>query len=287
VVEPAEVEVVSAMRGMTRRSVLAAAAAPLFGAGAPLRIGVMDGVCGKRSDPASVEIAKRCDLAGVQVTLGREAPGGHLIMAEPERQARYLAESKKHGVPVVSTYIDILHANCLKSDRDAVKWAVEGIAITKRLHAPILMLVFFGKCALTNRAEMDAVIGPLKELAAEAEKAGVVLGFENTITAGDDLRIVEEVRSKALKIYYDIGNATNLYKVDPAAEIRQLKGHICQFHFKDQGYLGEGKVDVRAALEAIRATGWKGYIVLETGSPSKNIEADLKRNRDYLAGLIG
>lgn len=94
------------------------------------------------------------------------------------------------------------------------------------------------------------------------------------------------MRSKALQIYYDIGNATNLYNVSPADEIRKLKGHICQFHFKDKGYLGEGKVDVRAALDAIRATGWKGHIVLETGSPSKDVEADLKRNRDYLARMI-
>jgi sugar phosphate isomerase/epimerase len=158
----------------------------------------------------------------------------------------------------------------------------DGIDITKRLGAPILMLVFFGKCALTNRAEMDAVTGPLKELAPEAARAGVILGFENTIRAEDDLRILEAVGSNALQIYYDIGNATNRYNVEPAAEIRMLKGRICQFHFKDIGYLGEGKVDVSAALRAMREINWRGYIVLETGSPSKDIEADLRRNRAYV-----
>jgi L-ribulose-5-phosphate 3-epimerase len=133
---------------------------------------------------------------------------------------------------------------------------------------------------------MDALVGPLKELAAEAEKAGVTLGFENTIPADDDLRMLDAVGSKALKIYYDIGNATNLYNEDPAVGIRTLKNHICQFHFKDKGYLGTGQVDVRAALSAIRAIGWSGYIVLETGSPSKEIEGDLRRNREYLARLL-
>lgn len=261
---------------------LASAGASLWSADSALKIGVMDGVCGKRSDPAAVEVAKRCGLDGLQVTLGPR-----MELAEPERQTRFVEESRRHGVPLVATYIDLLHSACLKSDREAVKLAVQGIEITRTLGAPILMLVLFGKCALGSRAEMDALIGPLREVAREAEKAGVVLGFENTIPAEDDLRILDAVGSKAIQVYYDIGNATNLYQVNPAAEIRQLKGRICQFHFKDRGYLGEGKVDVRAVLDAIRDTGWKGYIVLETGAPSKDVEADLRRNRNYLAREIG
>ncbi len=78
--------------------------------------------------------------------------------------------------------------------------------MTRNLKAPILMMVFFGDCALNTRAEMDAVIGPFKELARETEKAPITLGFENTIKAEDDLRILD-------------------------AEIRALGKHrICQFH---------------------------------------------------------
>ncbi|MBI5281033.1 MAG: sugar phosphate isomerase/epimerase [Candidatus Solibacter usitatus] len=274
------------MHPLSRRALLSAAASPLLARGPNLKIGVMDGVCGKPADPAAVQIAARLGFDGLQVTLGKPTAAGRLVMADPERQAQLLAESKKHKLPLVATYIDILHVHCLKNDRDAVRRAIEGIEITRRLNAGILMLVFFGKCALESPAEMDAVVGPLKDLAPEAEKAGVILGFENTITAEDDLRILAAVNSKALKIYYDIGNATNLYHVDPAREIRTLKNHICQFHFKDHGYLGAGNVDVRAALAAIRSIEWKGHIVLETGSPSREIEGDLRRNREYLARLL-
>ena len=51
-------------------------------------------------------------------------------------------------------------------------------------------------------------------------------------------------------------------------------------------YLGEGNVDVKAALAAIREIGFEGHIVLETGAPSKDIEADLARNVRYLRGLL-
>jgi sugar phosphate isomerase/epimerase len=251
-------------------------------------MGVMDGVAGKASDPAAVEVAKRLDFDGLQVTLGRRKPDGSpMPLSSPELAARFVEESKRQKVPLIATYIDMLHVDCLKSDPKALADAVEGIAITKRLGAPILMLVFFGKCALESRAEMDAVVAPLKELSREAEKAGVVLGFENTIPAEDDARILDQVGSRALKVYYDIGNATNLYNAEPDREIRFLKDRICQFHFKDKGYLGTGKVDVRAALEAMATVGYKGYAVLETGSPAKDIEADLRRNLTYVKKVNG
>lgn len=271
---------------LTRRALLAAPAAALA-RGANLRIGVMDGVALAPSDPESVAIAARAGCEGIQVTLGRQTTAGRMVMAAPERQRAFLAASKIHRVPIVSTYIDILHVHCLKNDREALRWASEGIEITKRLDARILMLVFFGKCALETREEMDAVAGPLKELAREAERAKVVLGFENTIRAEDDIRILDAVASPALQIYYDIGNATNLYHVNPAEELRLLgRKRICQVHVKDKGYLGEGAVDVAGAVKALGEIGWRGYLVLETGSPSKNKEEDLKRNVAYLRRLL-
>jgi sugar phosphate isomerase/epimerase len=191
-------------------------------------------------------------------------------------------------VPIVSTYIDILHVHCLKNDREALRWAAEGIDITRKLDARILMLVFFGKCALETREEMDAVVGPLKELAREAERARVILGFENTIRAEDDIRILDAVGSRALQIYYDIGNATNLYHEDPLQALRLLgRNRICQVHVKDKGYLGEGAVDVAGAVRVLEEIGWRGWLVLETGAPSKNREEDLKRNAAFLRRLVG
>jgi L-ribulose-5-phosphate 3-epimerase len=272
---------------MNRRTFLTSAAAAAAPAKPKLRIGVMDGVVGKRSDSASLEVAKRLGLEGLQVTLGSAEPGQPLPLSDAGLQAKFLAESRAQGVPLVSTYIDILHLHCLKQDPEALRRAVEGVEITRKLGAKILMLVFFGKCALLDRKEMDAVVGPLKELAPHAEKAGVVLGFENVIPAADDVRILDQVGSRALQVYYDIGNATNLGGWTPAQEIRALgRQRICQFHFKDKGYLGEANVDVKAALGAIREIGYEGHIVLETGAPSKDIEADLRRNVAYLRALL-
>lgn len=276
---------------LTRRSllasvaglpVLAAKTSPLAG----LKIGVMDASLGLGAKLRAVEMAARLGFDGVQLSIGGPGPDGHLWLYDKELQSQYLAAAKEHKIALSATYLDILHTNCLKNEDLAKQWVREGIEITKNLNARILMLVFFGKCALQGEPELTAVSNALKELAPEARRAGIILGFENLLNAADNLKVLDAVRSPALQVYYDIGNLTNMVGVDAPAEIRQLGSRICQFHFKDKGYLGEGSVNVAAALDAIRATGWSGHIVLETGSPSKDVEADLRRNRDYLARLI-
>jgi L-ribulose-5-phosphate 3-epimerase len=275
---------------LSRRAFLATAAgtagAVLSAAPAGLKIGTMDGVFKMQGKPEAVALARKLGLASVQVTLGRSTDGKTLPLEDPGLQAAWRAASKEHGLPLTSTYIDMLHADCLKDNANAPMWVRKGIGITKALAAPVLMLVFFGKCQVLRPAELDRVIGLSKDLAPEAAKAGVVLGFENTSSGKDNLYAVDKVASKAFKMWYDIGNSTyNGY--DVPAEIRALgRDRICAFHIKDKGYLGEGKVDVAAALQAIADIRFNGYGMLETTSPSGDVVADTKRNLEYVRKLM-
>lgn len=273
---------------LSRRLFLASAgAAALTAAPSRLRIGAMDGVFRMAGNPGAVALAKKVGLPAMQVTLGRSTDGRTLPLEDPALQAAWKQASREHGVALSSTYIDMLHADCLKDNANAPMWVRKGIAVTKELGASILMLVFFGKCQVLERPELDRVIGLSKELAPEAEKAGVILGFENTSSGKDNLYAVDRVASKAFRVWYDIGNSTyNGY--DVPAEIRALgRERICAFHIKDKGYLGEGKVDVPAAVKAIQDIGYRGDRILETGAPSGDAEADARRNTEFLRNLVG
>ena len=39
--------------------------------------------------------------------------------------------------------------------------------------------------------------------------------------------------------------------------------------------------------EALRAIAYQGWIVLETACPSKNVEADCRRNADFTRKILG
>jgi L-ribulose-5-phosphate 3-epimerase len=272
---------------MLRREFLAAGVLAVASGRKGIQVGGMDGILGLAVKPEALDAAARVGLAGVQLTIGRPDASGKLPLSDTRLQDRFLAGSKERKVALTSTYLDVLHVNCLKNDALAKKWVRDSIEINRRMKIRILMLVFFGKCAIPERAGMDAVAAALKELATEAEHAGVVLGFENTISAEDNIRVLDEVKSKALKVFYDVGNSTNMGGFDVPAEIRRLgRERICQFHIKDKGYLGEGKVDVGVCVKAIRDIRYEGWLILETGAPSKNIEADTRRNAEYLRNLL-
>lgn len=248
-----------------------------------LKIGVTDWNLRQTGKLEAVQLANSLGFEGVEVSLGRTPVDGKLPLDNAEMQAKYLAAAKEHDTKLAGTCLDILHVNYLKNDKLGQKWVADGIGITKKLNARVMLLPFFGKGALTNRAEMDYVADALRELAPEAEKAKVILGLEDTISAEDNVRIMDKVRSKALLVYYDVGNSTN-NGFDVEKEIRWLgKKRICQFHFKDNpNYMGEGKINFPAVMKAVRDIDFEGFGNLETSAPSKSIEADMKRNLTFL-----
>jgi L-ribulose-5-phosphate 3-epimerase len=275
----------------TRRAFLATSGAAALGATAKpapaLQIGVMDGVLRFASNPEAASKARTLGIKGVQVTLGQNSDKSRMLLEDAVVQGQWVEAARQAGVTLNATYIDILHVNCLKQDPKAAEFVSRGIAATKAIGAPILMTVFFGKCELLSRAETDHALDAFRELVQEAARAKIVLGFENVLLADENLRAHDRIASPFFKIYYDVGNLTNMKGQNVAAEIRKLgRERICQFHFKDKGYLGEGKVDFPAILSAIRDTGFQGWANLETNSPSGNVEADTKRNLNYLEALI-
>jgi L-ribulose-5-phosphate 3-epimerase len=124
-------------------------------------------------------------------------------------------------------------------------------------------------------------------VAPEAEKADVILGLEDTISAEDNVRILDRAKSKAVLVYYDVGNSTGQH-FDVVKEIRWLgRQRICQFHLKDNPhYLGEGSIDFPAVMQAIADIRFEGFANLETSCPSKSVEQDMRRNLQFVRALM-
>jgi sugar phosphate isomerase/epimerase len=270
---------------------LAALSAPLRAAYSKLKVGVTDWNLEHTAKPTSIEFAKSIGFDGVQISLGRapdpKSPPERLPLSDPELLEQFLASAKKHQFPIASTCLDILHQNYLKNDPLGRKWVAESIPLTKQLGARVILLPFFGKGALETKPEMEYVGDFLKEVGPEAEKAGVVLGVEDTISAEDNARILDRAESKAVRVYYDVGNSYprgfDIYK-----EIRWLgKDRICEFHLKDNPrFLGQGSIDFVKVIEAIVEIGFNGWAQLETVAPTRNVKTDMTTNLDYIRGVL-
>ena len=253
-------------------------------AGVKFRLGAPDWNLQLEGDPKAVSLAKDCGFDGVQISLSNRSSGTDFL--GPAVLDQFAAESKRLGLPIASVCLNILHRNYLKSDPLGVQRVADSIAMARRVGVQVVLLPFFGPGALKTPAEMDYVGDLLRELGPQADKAGVILGLEDTISARDNVRIMERSQSPAVKTYYDVGNSIK-QGFDIIEEIRWLgKDRICEVHLKDNPhYLGEGPINFPAVIDALAAIGFDRWAELETDCPTGNVVADMTRNLAYIRGL--
>jgi sugar phosphate isomerase/epimerase len=249
------------------------------------KIGACDWSIGENSDTAAFDVAKQIGLDGVQVSLGSVA--NDMQLCRPEIQKAYLAAIEKTGQEIASVAIGEMNNVPLKSDPRAAKWLDDSIDVCKALGQTITMPACFGKGDLdmSKTAEIDHVVGVLRDVTPKAERLEVIIGLENYLSAEDNLKIIDRVGSPAVQVYYDVGNSTDKGR-DILKEIRQLGKRICQFHAKDGPHiLGKGRIDFREVRKAIDDAEYSGWIVIEAAHPNGLIP-DYRTHCKYLRGIF-
>lgn len=273
---------------LTRRSLLFSAASLAAAPKSKLKIGVTDWNLRAAASPDAVRLAAEIGFDGVEISFGRPKAGAPTLPADsPETLAAYRAAFSSTGISAAGCCVDILHEDCLHNAGPAAGWLQAGIRLTAALGGRVLLMPSFFKCELATPENIRSAVSVLKQVAPAAEKAGVTLGLENTLSASACLEIMEKAGSPNLKVYYDAANAVR-WNHDPFAEIPLLgASRICQFHIKDYGgYLGEGTLAWDRLMRLILHLGFEGWANLETATPAGDVRADMRRNLSYIRSLI-
>ncbi len=257
---------------------------PLSG-GRGFKVGVCDWTIGKRTDPSSLEMAKRLGLDGVQVDFG--SGQDNLPLCDPELQKKFLEEAKKHDVQIASLALGVLNNIPYKSDPRAERWVSESIDVCKVMKVNVVLMAFFGNGDLRNDPKgTDVVVERLKKVAPKAEKAGVFLGFESWLSAEQHLDIIKRVGSPAVKVYYDVANS-NKAGYDIYQEIRLLGRQICEFHAKDYDDLyGKGTIAFEEVRRAMDDIDYRGWIVMEGTQMPLGLEDSVRYDVKYLRDVF-
>lgn len=235
--------------------------------------------------------AKEAGIEGMELPV-RDS-GEKLQLSDPAIRQGYKRQMQETGVAISSLMMGLLNTNPLASDPRAPGWLEQSIDAAQDLGAKVILVAFFGKGDLRQpdgtlkTEDVNMVVKRVQTAARRAKDSGVILALENTLSAKQNVEILERIGNQAVKLYYDVGNSTrNGY--DVPSEIRFLKDRIACIHFKDgKSYLGEGEIKFEPIAAAIKDIGYQGWIVLETSDPSKNSVADAKRNAAYIRQLFG
>ncbi len=158
--------------------------------------------------------------------------------------------------------------------RDRLRWAVDcihalgGTVMAGPYHSPLGVFTGSGPTA----EETKHLAEVLYEIAAYAAKANVQLSIEplnrfecymlNTLQQATKLRA--QVGHDNFSFMYDSFHA-NIEEHDVAAGLRQYAGQITHIHISenDRGIPGRGHIPWQAVFEAIKASGYDGWLTVE------------------------
>ena len=252
---------------------------------AGFKLGICDWTIDKTADPDSFAIAKRIGLDGVQVDFGRGE--NRLPLFDEELQQNILGQARRHKMQIPSLAMGVLNSVPYKKDHRAERWVRQGIKVAEAMGIKVILLAFFGNGDLRNDERgVNTVVQRLRQITPDAEIAGVTLGIESWLSAEQHIDIIERVGSRAVKVYYDVGNSHkegyNIYE-----EIRQLGPLICEFHAKDYDNLyGKGSIDFKEVRLAMDDIGYRGWFVMEGMKMPLGVEESCRYDAEYLRGIF-
>jgi sugar phosphate isomerase/epimerase len=279
-------------REFVARALAASAAVPAFARAQtanpiPVRVGMTDWNLGQRGDITKIALAREIGLDGIQVSV-QYPTDGTPTLRDAKTQAAFKRAALDNGIQICSLAIGNpgkarlpMHTN----PAFAIL-LVEAVEIAHNLGTNNILLPILGDSHIdvTNQAQVDGFVVMMKEVARYAEKYGVVVALEDWISAEDNIKIVDAIGSEYVGVYYDCHNIVPRVK-DIYVEPKMLGRRIHQIHVKNANMLLStpgGRVDWPRMAQEFYDIGYRGWYVLETNSPSKDIIADTRANIDYV-----
>ncbi|MCC5931524.1 MAG: sugar phosphate isomerase/epimerase [Cyclobacteriaceae bacterium] len=245
-------------------------------------------------------------LEGIQVSLGTSPD--HVMLRDPSVRKHYIELGKRHNISYFSVAVgSILHYLPLTTEPQSAVFVIDGLEAARALGSKNILIAFFFDGDLLEKdkegnyinmssgkypeykwkeKDIDRLIALLKQIAPRAEDHGIALGIENSLSADQNLTILEEVGSPMVQVYYDIGNSWQ-FGYNVPREIRQIGNHrMCEVHIKNVGsrliYGNEGQVDMESCANALADIGYDKWLVLETIGRPGRFEEDTLANIDFV-----
>jgi L-ribulose-5-phosphate 3-epimerase len=254
----------------------------------PVRVGMTDWNLGQRGDITKIALAREIGLDGIQVSVQYPTDGKTPTLRDPKTQNDFKRAALENGIQICSLAIGNpgkarlpMHTN----PAFAILLA-EAVEIAHNIGTNNILLPILGDSHIdmTNQSQVDTFVTMMKEVARYAERYGVVVALEDWISAEDNIKIVDAIGSDYVAVYYDAHNIVPRVK-DIYAEPQMLGKRIHQIHVKNANMLmsgAGGRLDWPRMAEEFYKIGYRGWYVLETGSPSKDIVADTRANIEYV-----
>ncbi|MBC7947397.1 MAG: sugar phosphate isomerase/epimerase [Chitinophagaceae bacterium] len=237
----------------------------------------------KRQKLGAVTLTAQLKADGVEVDMGglgtRPTFDNQLLVDSVREQ--FLRTAKENNVEIFSLAMTGYYAQSF-CGREEYKRSIEDcIRTMKLMNVKNAFLPLGVQCDLKRKPEVrDSVIARLKVAGKMAEQAGVVIGIETALSATEEVRLLKEIGSPAIRIYFNFSNPLKEGR-DLISELKILgKDRISMIHAtnKDSVWLeNDPQIDMYKVKKALDEMGWSGWLVIERSRDARKA-SDTKFN---------
>lgn len=261
----------------------------------PYKVAVSDLMILKRQKLGAFQLAKDLGADGVEVDLGglgkRETFDNQLTNAATRGQ--FLSKAGELGLAIPSLAMTGFFAQSFAERPTVPRMIQDCVDTMTAMNVKVAFLPLGVECDLQKQPELrPKIVERLKMAGAVAAKAGVVIGVETSLSAAEEVKLLEEVGSPAIKIYFNFSNAVKGGR-DIASELRVLgKERICQIHASNTDGVWlehDPQVDLPKIKQALDAMGWSGWLVIERSRDAKdptNVRKNFTANVAHLKRIF-
>jgi sugar phosphate isomerase/epimerase len=247
------------------------------------KVGLIDLMLLKRQKLGAIPLTAQLKADGVEVDMGglgtRPTFDNQLLTDSVRNQ--FLQTAKENNVEIFSLAMTGYYAQSF-CNREEYKKSIEDCIKTMQLmNVKTAFLPLGVQCDLKkNPSVRDSVVARLKVAGKMAEQANVVIGIETALSAKEEVQLLKEIGSPAIKIYFNFSNPLKEGR-DLLAELKVLgKDRICMIHAtnKDSVWLeNDPQIDMGKVKKTLNEMGWSGWLVIERSRDAKKA-SDTKYN---------
>lgn len=256
------------------------------------KIAVCDWMILKRQKIGSFELVRALNGDGVELDMGslgqRERFDNKL--REPHFQQLFRETAQKFQLEVSSIAMSGFYGQSFLERANYKELVRECLDAMKVMDTKVAFLPLGGvKSGWDKDRDLRReLVRRLKEVGDMAASEGLVIGIETQLDAKGEIKLLDEIKSPGIKIYYKFQNALengrNLYK-----ELRVLgKKRICQIHCTDTDGVtlpSNERLDMNKVKETLDKMKWSGWLVVERSRDKDdvhNVKKNYGTNVNYL-----
>lgn len=275
---------------------------PLIAATAPkqneqrYKIAVCDWMILKRQKIGSFQLVHELNGDGVELDMG--GLGKRVMfdnkLREPHFQKLFRETAQKFQLEVPSIAMSGFFGQSFLERSNYKALVQDCLHAMKVMNSKVAFLPLGGiKSGWEQDPERRAeVVRRLKEVGDMAASEGVVIGIETQLDAKGDKKLLKEINSPGIKIYFKFQNALENGR-DLCEELKILgKKRICQIHCTDTDGVTlpyNKRLDMKKVKKTLDKMGWSGWLVVERSRDKddvRNVKKNYGTNIKYLKEIF-